>query len=143
LSVTKLCRSIGRTNDIYEHNRGEKAVWVRAMANAGHKLFDLVEDRVLVPYEREMIRTRKFDVLCSWNVKRQMTRSLHTHRNIVGSVENQRAGVNRSKQVPYIVFRFHPLQRGDSAGTRALPFESCKPLPLMRLRGDARGEHDG
>jgi len=113
------------------------------MANAGHEFLDLVENRVLVSYEWEMIRTRKFDVLCSWNVKRQMTRSLHAHRNIVGSVDNQGAGVNRSKEMPYIVFRFHPLQRGDSAGTRALPFESCKPLPLMRLRGDARGEHDG
>jgi hypothetical protein len=57
-----------------------------------------------------MIRTRKFDVLCSWNFKRQMTRSLHAHRNIVSSVDNQRAGVNRSKEMPYIVFRFHPLR---------------------------------
>ena len=51
LSVTKLCCSIGRSDDINEQYRGEKPVWVRAMANAGHELLDLVENRVLVSYE--------------------------------------------------------------------------------------------
>ncbi len=42
LSVTKRSRSIGRTDDIDEQYRGEKPVWVRAAANAGHELLDFV-----------------------------------------------------------------------------------------------------
>ena len=36
---------------------------------------------------------------------------------------------------------FASTQPGDGAGTRALPFESYKPLRLVGLPGDARGDH--
>src|SRR5262249_51033418 len=45
IPISQLHRSFRRANNVSEEDRRQDAIWFRAMADAGEKFFDLIEER--------------------------------------------------------------------------------------------------
>src|SRR5262245_13883079 len=57
IPISQLHRSFRRVNNVSEEDRRQDAIRFRAMANAGKKFFDLIEERVHISHPRGMILT--------------------------------------------------------------------------------------
>src|SRR5262249_2917919 len=67
-AVSELRRSLRRSDDVDEENRGEHAVVLGNGPGARQEFLDLVEDGVLVAEVWVIVLPRKLDGLCTWNI---------------------------------------------------------------------------
>ena len=96
--------------------RGEDAVGVDARARAGQEALDLVEQRVLVADEGQVVVARQLDELRAGDQARDVAAFLDQQAPVARAMEDQRRHANRRQDVRDVDFRVHPRQRDGGAG---------------------------
>ena len=94
---------------------------------------DLVEQRVLVADERQVIVARQLDERRAWDQARDVAPFLHEQRPVAGAVEHQRRHANRRENVRDVDFGVHARQRDGRRRARAHAQERGPPFAKRRI----------
>jgi hypothetical protein len=143
--VAELRRLPRRVHDVREHHRREHTVRLRAAADARQELLDLVQNRVGVGGERQVILAVQLDVLRPGNALCHVASELDRYRPIAVAVDDERRHPYRREHVADVDLRVHLHERPVGARTRARAQQASPPVaearvPVQRRRADVEAD---
>ena len=101
-TVPELGCAVGRSDDVGEEDRREHPVANRGRGTSRDELLDLVDHRVLISRDEQMVRARKLNLARARDPARDRAREVRTHDPILGAVEHKRRHAHSGQQRPHI-----------------------------------------
>jgi hypothetical protein len=101
-AVAQLGGSPRRIDDVNEKDRSKDAIRFGSMAHASQEFLDLVDERVLVADEREMVVSGQFYKFGAWYVLGKIAAIFDAYYGIAATMKHQSWHPNRGENVPDI-----------------------------------------
>src|SRR5262245_41880721 len=135
--IAELAGLACRINDVGEHDRRQNPVGLRSPPDAGQEFLDLVEIRVRVAAEDEMIVAGQLDVLGAGDALGHVAAGPYRDGAITAAVEDQRRNPDRRQHIARVDVPVHLHEGTVGARAGARTQKVRPPLAKPRIRGHA------